>query len=94
MDGAGTPSAVLAYGLRKTDEALASFISALKAQGIYDSTLIIVTAKHGQSPINPLKTNKPGHFADLVAALPDAARTPPQRCSPMLRHVRRVRVAL
>jgi predicted AlkP superfamily pyrophosphatase or phosphodiesterase len=76
LDGAGTPSAVLAYGLRKTDEALASFISALKAQGIYDSTLIIVTAKHGQSPINPLKTNKPGHFADLVAALPDAGSNP------------------
>src|SRR5262249_6913784 len=39
-------------------------------------TLFIVSAKHGQSPINPLKTNKPGHFADLVAALPDAATDP------------------
>lgn len=71
-DGAGTPTAVLAYGLRKTDEALGDMISALKAQGIYDSTLFIVSAKHGQSPINPAKVNKPGHFADLVAALPDA----------------------
>jgi arylsulfatase A-like enzyme len=47
-------------------------IAALKAQHIYDSTLFIVSAKHGQSPINPAKVNKPGHFADLVAALPDA----------------------
>jgi len=31
-----------------------------------------VSAKHGQSPINSVKVNKPGHFADLVAALPDA----------------------
>src|SRR5258708_7860791 len=76
LDGAGTPTAVLAYGLKKADDALASFIKALKAQGIYDSTLIIVTAKHGQSPINPVLTNKPGHFADLVAALPDASTDP------------------
>jgi predicted AlkP superfamily pyrophosphatase or phosphodiesterase len=76
VDGAGTPTAVLAYGLQKTDDALASFIAALKAQGIYDSTLIIISAKHGQSPINPVKVNKPGHFADLVAALPDAGSSP------------------
>jgi len=72
QDGGGTPTDVLAYGLKQTDEALGSFIKALKEQGIYESTLIMVTAKHGQSPINPVKVNKPGHFADLVAALPDA----------------------
>jgi hypothetical protein len=76
VDGAGTPTDVLDYGLRKTDEALASMIQALKDQGIYDSTLFIVTAKHGQSPINPVKVNKPGHFADLVATLPDAGTSP------------------
>ena len=75
-DGAGTPTSVLAYGLQKTDQALGMMIQALRQQGIYDSTLFIVTAKHGQSPINPLKTNKPGHFADLVAALPDATTNP------------------
>ena len=75
-DGAGTPTAVLAYALEKTDQALGSLIQAFKAQGIYESTLFIVTAKHGQSPINPVKTNKPGHFADLVAALPDAKTNP------------------
>jgi len=76
LDGAGTPTAVLHYGLEKTDQALAAMIKALKAQGIYDSTLFIVSAKHGQSPINPVKVNKPGHFADLVAALPDAGTNP------------------
>ena len=75
-DGAGTPTAVLAYGLQQTDQALGMMIKALKSQGIYDSTLFIVSAKHGQSPINPVKVNKPGHFADLVAALPDAAINP------------------
>ena len=71
VDGAGTPSAVLEYGLEQTDAALASMISALKDQGIYEQTLFIVSSKHGQSPINPVKVNKPGHLADLVAALPD-----------------------
>ena len=69
LDGSGTPTAVLSYGLAYVDDALGRMIKALKSQGIYDSTLFIVTAKHGQSPINPVKTNKPGHFADLVAAL-------------------------
>ncbi len=76
VDGAGTPTEVLAFGLEKTDEALGSMIKALKAQGIYNSTLFIVSAKHGQSPFNPVKVNKPGHFADLVAALPDAGTSP------------------
>ncbi|WP_165491089.1 alkaline phosphatase family protein [Lichenihabitans psoromatis] len=71
-DGAGTPTDVLRYGLEQTDTALASMISELKQQKLYDSTLFIVSSKHGQSPINPVKVNKPGHFADLVAALPDA----------------------
>jgi Type I phosphodiesterase / nucleotide pyrophosphatase len=76
VDGSGTPSVVLAYGLQQTDAALASIIAALKAANLYNSTLFIVTAKHGQSPINPAKVNKPGHFADLVAALPDAGSNP------------------
>jgi hypothetical protein len=68
-DGSGTPTDVLAYGLQQTDAALGSVIQALKDQGIYESTLFIVSAKHGQSPINPAKVKKPGHFADIVAAL-------------------------
>jgi hypothetical protein len=75
LDGEGTPSAVLAYGLEKTDDALRQFINALKKAGIYDSTLVIVTAKHGQSPINPAKLVKPGHFADLVCTVSNCATT-------------------
>jgi arylsulfatase A-like enzyme len=62
--------------LQKTDEALGAMIQALKDEHLYESTVFIVTAKHGQSPINPTKVNKPGHFADLVAALPDASTNP------------------
>jgi len=69
LDGLGTPTAVLNYGLKFVDDSLGKMIKALKSQGIYDSTLFIVSAKHGQSPINPAKVNKPGHFADIVFAL-------------------------
>jgi hypothetical protein len=72
-DGAGTPTKVLQFGLDYVDGALGRMVDALRHEGIEGSTLVIVSAKHGQSPINPLKTNKPGHFADLVAALPDAS---------------------
>ena len=72
IDGSGTPTAVLAFALDRVDQALARMIHALKSEHLYESTLFIVSAKHGQSPINPAKVNKPGHFADLVAALPDA----------------------
>lgn len=75
-DGSGTPTDVLGYGLEKTDQSLQSMIDALKHEKIYESTLFIVSSKHGQSPINPLKVNKPGHFGDLVAALPGAASDP------------------
>jgi predicted AlkP superfamily pyrophosphatase or phosphodiesterase len=73
LDGSGTPTRVLAYGLKRTDDALWQFIRALRAEGLYDSTLIIVTSKHGQSPINPAKLVKPGHFADLVCVVSDCS---------------------
>jgi hypothetical protein len=72
LDGAGTPTPVLEYGLEATDKSLQEMIDALKKAELFDSTLVIVSAKHGQSPINPVKVNKPGHFADLVAALTPA----------------------
>jgi hypothetical protein len=69
LDGAGTPTSVLDYSLKSVDNALWQMIKGLKNAGIYDSTLFIVSSKHGQSPINPAKVTKPGHFADLVFAL-------------------------
>jgi hypothetical protein len=71
LDGLGAPTRVLDYGLKRTDDALWQFIHALKSEGLYDSTLIIVTSKHGQSPINFAKLVKPGHFADLVCQVSD-----------------------
>ncbi len=53
LDAAGTPGPALLTEFQFVDASIAEFVSELKAQGLYDSTLIIITAKHGQSPIDP-----------------------------------------
>ncbi|KAF8858205.1 type I phosphodiesterase/nucleotide pyrophosphatase [Acephala macrosclerotiorum] len=40
------------------DTSLGKVVTALKAKGIYDDTLIIVASKHGQAPIDPTKYGK------------------------------------
>ena len=52
-DGAATPSAALQGEITFVDGAIGQFVQALKARHLYDSTTIIITAKHGQSPIDP-----------------------------------------
>jgi predicted AlkP superfamily pyrophosphatase or phosphodiesterase len=54
-DASGTPSALLEGAIAHVDGSLGRFVSALKAKHLYDSTLIIVSAKHGQSPIDRAK---------------------------------------
>ena len=53
LDAAGTPSGALLDEFRFVDASIAAFVDELKDKGLYDSTLIIITAKHGQSPIDP-----------------------------------------
>jgi hypothetical protein len=53
LDSAGTPTAALLDEFKFVDASIAAFVGELKKQGLYDSTLIVVTAKHGQSPIDP-----------------------------------------
>jgi hypothetical protein len=50
--GYGTPTAAYLTEIQFADAAIGEFISQLKAQNLYNSTLIIITAKHGQSPID------------------------------------------
>jgi hypothetical protein len=55
VDAVGTPSANLASSISHTDASIGKLVAELKAQGHFDSTLIIVTAKHGQSPTDASK---------------------------------------
>jgi hypothetical protein len=53
LDAAATPTAALLSEFQFVDASIGAFVSELKKQGLYDSTLIVITAKHGQSPIDP-----------------------------------------
>jgi len=53
VDALGTPSDSLFAEIQFVDGAIGQFVSELTKQGLLDSTLIIVSAKHGQSPIDP-----------------------------------------
>jgi len=51
-DAAGTPSALLLGEIQFVDAAIGSWTAELQKQGLTDSTLVVITAKHGQSPID------------------------------------------
>ena len=52
-DAIGTPTAALLGEIEFVDLSVGEWVSALRAQGLLNSTLILLTAKHGQSPIDP-----------------------------------------
>jgi hypothetical protein len=52
VDAAGTPTATMLGEIAFVDGAIGQMTDALKAQGLFESTAIIVTAKHGQSPVD------------------------------------------
>ena len=54
-DASGTPSTLLQSALDHVDMSLGRMVSALEARGLLDSTLVIISAKHGQSPIDRAK---------------------------------------
>jgi hypothetical protein len=54
-DAKGTPSAQVLEAIEHTDQSIGKVVSALKARGLFDSTLVIVSAKHGQSPMDRSK---------------------------------------
>ena len=53
LDAAGTPTDNLLSEIEFVDDSIGEMVNKLKDRGLYESTLIIVTAKHGQSPIDP-----------------------------------------
>jgi hypothetical protein len=52
IDNEGRPAPALLNEIQFTDAAIGRMVDALKARGLLNSTLIIVSAKHGQSPID------------------------------------------
>jgi predicted AlkP superfamily pyrophosphatase or phosphodiesterase len=52
IDAGATPTALLAAAIAHVDFSLGRMVGALEAHQLLDSTLIIVSAKHGQSPVD------------------------------------------
>ena len=55
LDGEGRPTPSLLSEIEFVDDSIGEMVSELKDRGVYDSTLIIITAKHGQSPVDPAR---------------------------------------
>jgi hypothetical protein len=81
-DAAGDPTPSMAGEIAFVDASIGQMVTALKHQHLLDSTAIIITAKHGQSPIDPNRFFPiPGHSgtngmppsAVLAALLPASA---------------------
>ena len=53
LDANATPGNALTLQFQFVDDALGKFLNELRMQRIDDKTLVIVSAKHGQSPIDP-----------------------------------------
>ncbi len=55
LDAAATPSSLLQDALDHTNQSVEKMLDALRKQNLLSTTTIILSAKHGQSPIDPSK---------------------------------------
>jgi hypothetical protein len=69
LDASFTPGPEVTNAIAYLDTSLGRIVAALQQQNLYTSTLIIVTAKHGQSPTDHSKLVKNG---DTLTALLEA----------------------
>jgi hypothetical protein len=51
----GSPSEILSETLRHADSSIGKLLKALQERGLDGSTLVIITSKHGESPMDPRK---------------------------------------
>jgi Type I phosphodiesterase / nucleotide pyrophosphatase len=72
LDANGTPSGPLQSALRHVDDSIGDMLSALRHEDLLGSTLVIVSAKHGNSPIDPATLSRldPQKLMDVINAVP------------------------
>lgn len=63
-DDLGTPNSTLQGALQHTDASIGQFIAALQQQSLTNTTAIILTAKHGESALDPAE-----RFVELTSAI-------------------------
>jgi hypothetical protein len=77
IDAAGTPTGPLQDEIKFVDASIGAMVNELKSDGLMESTLIIITAKHGQSPIDTHRFVEPVTSpADLLAGFLPASESP------------------
>ncbi|HEX3473007.1 MAG TPA: alkaline phosphatase family protein [Silvibacterium sp.] len=82
LDAAGTPSEALLGDIKFVDASIGKFVEELKSRGLYDTTMIVITAKHGQSPIDPnryvsqlINGSSPATLLSNAGYIPDSEST-------------------
>ena len=55
QNAAGLPSEELLNEIEYVDKSIGQIVDGLKDAGLYESTVLIITAKHGASPIDPTR---------------------------------------
>jgi len=77
QNAAALPSAELLTEIEYVDTSIGEIVNALKNTDIYNDTLIIITAKHGMSPIDPnLFVANPNTPATLLGTAIPASESP------------------
>ena len=81
LDALGTPSPSLMQEIEFVDNSIGLMVAELNKQGLADSTMIVITAKHGQSPIDPnrydpIPLNGGATPATLIASLLPSSESP------------------
>jgi hypothetical protein len=76
LDNIGTPSQALFGEITFADASIGRMVSLLKARRLYDSTLIVISAKHGQSPIDSAR------YLGIGIVPEDPTKTSPITTSP------------
>jgi hypothetical protein len=69
-DAIGTPSASLLQEIEFVDGSIGRMVAEIEARGLSESTLIVISAKHGQSPIDPGRLERIS--GDLAAGMSPA----------------------
>jgi hypothetical protein len=81
LDDQGTPSDLLRNEIQFVDTSIGNMVAELKKKGLYDETLIVITAKHGQSPIDPhlfapIPSNTPADLLDAYLPTSESPNNP------------------
>jgi hypothetical protein len=76
LDNEGRPTPALFGEITFADASIGRMVSLLKARGLYNSTLIVISAKHGQSPIDSAR------YLGISIVPEDPTKTSPITTSP------------